>query len=73
MKITVNGKPREVESGADAGGISLPEFLHRHDINPRMVAVAINGEVVPKGEYDGARIGDGDAVEIVRMVGGGSA
>jgi thiamine biosynthesis protein ThiS len=66
MKITVNGKPREIE-----GEMDLPSFLSRFEINPRLVAVAINGDVIPKTEYASAKVRAGDALEIVRMVGGG--
>lgn len=67
MRITVNGKAREID-----GEMPLPEFLRANGVNPRLVAVAINGDVVPKDEYAGARVRDGDALEIVRMVGGGA-
>jgi sulfur carrier protein len=40
-------------------------------INPRQVAVAVNGEVVPRDTWAEARVSDGDEVEIVRAVGGG--
>lgn len=67
MRITVNGKPREIDGETD-----LPAFLSAFDINPRLVAVAINGDVVPKHAYAEARVREGDTVEIVRMVGGGA-
>jgi sulfur carrier protein len=67
IQITVNGKPREIDGETD-----LPSFLRAFDINPRLVAVAINGDVVPKHEYAAARVREGDALEIVRMVGGGA-
>jgi thiamine biosynthesis protein ThiS len=67
MRITVNGKPREIE-----GEMPLPAFLQAHDIDPRLVAVAINGEVVPKDQYESARVRPGDELEVVRMVGGGA-
>ncbi len=67
MQITVNGKPREI-----AGETDLPSFLRTFDINPKLVAVAINGEVVPKRAYAEARVREGDALEVVRMVGGGA-
>ena len=35
-------------------------------------AVAINGDVIPKGSYAEASVHDGDTLEIVRMVGGGA-
>ena len=67
MKVTVNGKPREIPAETD-----LPSFLRAFDINPQLVAVAINGDVVPKHDYASARVRDGDVLEIVRMVGGGA-
>jgi len=67
LRITVNGKDREIEAE-----VALPDFLRAHDINPRLVAVAVNGEVVPKDQYAGVTVRDGDALEIVRMVGGGA-
>ena len=67
MKITVNGKPREIDAETD-----LSSFLQAFEINPRLVAVAINGDVVPRHAYAGVRVRAGDALEIVRMVGGGA-
>ena len=67
MQITVNGKPREIDGETD-----LSSFLRAFDINPKLVAVAINGDVIPKREYVDVRVRAGDAVEVVRMVGGGA-
>jgi thiamine biosynthesis protein ThiS len=67
MNITVNGKPREID-----GEMDLPAFLRSFDVNPKLVAVAINGDVISKDAYASKRVRDGDALEIVRMVGGGA-
>jgi thiamine biosynthesis protein ThiS len=69
IALTVNGKPREV---AGEGEIALPALLAAFDVNPRLVAVAINGDVIPKTAYAGVIVRDGDALEVVRMVGGGA-
>jgi sulfur carrier protein len=69
VRVTVNGKPRELPEAN--GAIDLPSFLRAFDVNPRLVAVAINGDVIAKDAYDAAVVCDGDALEIVRMVGGG--
>ena len=66
IAITVNGKPRNIERELD-----LPDLLAQFDVNPKLVAVAINGDVVPKTQYTSARVRAGDTIEIVRMVGGG--
>jgi len=67
ITVTVNGKPRELE-----GPLGVTALLEMLDINPKQVAVAVNGEVVPSSEWPRAAVGDGDAVEIVRAVGGGA-
>jgi sulfur carrier protein len=71
MNVTVNGKRRNVTNGA-SNGSDISSFLRALDVNPRLVAVAINGDVIAKDQYDTARVREGDAVEIVRMVGGGA-
>lgn len=74
MQLTVNGKLRQVDVAPQhAGGMPLLALLRAFDVNPRLVAVAINGDVIPKGEFAVATVREGDAVEIVRMVGGGAA
>ena len=67
VSLTVNGKPRELEREA-----SLPQLLRLLDVDVRLIAVAVNGEVVPRRQHEGIVLRDGDEVEIVRMVGGGS-
>ncbi len=66
ITLTVNGKPREIERE-----MTIPEFLAAHGVNPETVAVAVNGEVVAKERWPGVTLRAGDAVEVVRMVGGG--
>ncbi len=68
ISIIVNGKPRELD-----GEVALPDFLRQLDVDERRIAVAINDEVIPKNQHKNTTVRDGDAVEIVRMVGGGSA
>ena len=64
--LNVNGKRRELAAETD-----LPSFLDELQIDPRAVAVAHNGEIVPRDRYPTIRIREGDTLEIVRMVGGG--
>ena len=74
MRLTVNGKPRDVAtSDAPSNALPVPELLRLFDVNPKLVAVAINGDVIAKDAYGAASVRDGDTVEIVRMVGGGAS
>lgn len=65
--VTVNGKPREIAAPA-----TVAEFLRALDINPKQVAVAVNGEVVPRADWGRVTIAPDDTVEVVRAVGGGA-
>jgi len=66
IAVTVNGKAREIEGEVDLAG-----FLQALEIDGRTVAVARNGEVVPRDQHANVTVREGDSVEIVRMVGGG--
>ncbi len=66
IALTVNGKRMELEGETDLVG-----FFSALEVDARAVAVARNGEVVPRDRYAEVRLRDGDVLEIVRMVGGG--
>lgn len=66
ISITLNGKPREIESA-----MTVAALLAALAVSPRQVAVAVNGEVVPRDTWDGVTVREGDSVEVVRAVGGG--
>ena len=55
----------------EADGKSISEILAELGYSDRRVAVELNMEIVPKLEYGGTVLKDGDSVEIVRFVGGG--
>lgn len=66
LSLTVNGKPFRLNRE-----MTLPELLDELGVNRRLVAVAHNGEVIPRDRYDAVFVRDGDRIEVVRMVGGG--
>ncbi len=63
--ITLNGTP------AEAGGLTLAELLARMEVPSRGVAVAVDAEVVPRGEWPTFVVPDGAYVEVVTAVQGG--
>jgi sulfur carrier protein len=67
ITITLNGKPRELEPPENVRAL-----LDVLGVNPKQVAVAVNGEVVRRVEWGEVTVVEGDAVEIVRAVGGGA-
>jgi thiamine biosynthesis protein ThiS len=66
ITLVINGKPREL-----AEEMLLPKLLAELGVDRRLVAVAHNGDVIPRDKYDRVCLRNGDTVEIVRMVGGG--
>ncbi len=68
MKVTLNGEEQDVGPGAsvaDAVAIAgVPDA-------PRGVAVAVEGEVVPRGEWADRILAEGEAIEVVHAVQGG--
>ena len=67
MTLTVNGKARVVE-----GTPTLGEYLRQLGINPLACAVERNGLVIKRDDFDAIGLAEGDKLEIVRMMGGGS-
>ena len=65
MEIIVNGEARA------ATPMSMLELLSSLDIDPRRVAVELNHDILPKGEYESTILNAGDRIEIVHFVGGG--
>ncbi len=68
IALQVNGKPIELE-----GPTPLTAYLELLGVSPRAVAVEHNGMIIERDAYDRTTLQDGDVMEIVRMVGGGSA
>jgi sulfur carrier protein len=66
MKLTVNGEAREVPDRTTVRGL-----IELYDLAGGPVAVERNGDVVPRAEHAATALAEGDAVEIVHLVGGG--
>lgn len=67
MTIRVNGEPLEI-----AGPRTLAALLAELNIEPRRVAVEHNLTIVKRANYDSVIVREGDAIEIVNFVGGGT-
>ena len=67
MHLTVNGKPREID-----GSPTLLEFLQGFNLNPALVAVEHNAEIIRREHFADVELRDGDQLEIIHMVGGGA-
>lgn len=68
IALVINGRQVELD-----GDTRLLDYLERIGIEPRAVAVELNGRILDRAEFAAAVFGEGDEVEIVRMVGGGQS
>jgi sulfur carrier protein len=66
--VSVNGEPRQLEPGATVA--SVVELLSGAP-DGRGVAVAVGGEVVPRGAWPTTPLRDGVEIEVVTAVQGG--
>lgn len=67
MTIRLNGDPYEIDAP-----LTVAALLARLDIDPRRVAVEHNMAVVKRQAYDTTLVREGDEVEVVNFVGGGT-
>ena len=67
MTIRLNGEPYEI-----AAPLTISDLLATLDLDPRRVAVEHNLLVIKRDRYGETVIDNGDDVEIVNLVGGGS-
>jgi thiazole synthase len=66
-KVFVNGEYREL--GDDA---TVESVVHELGVDKRGTAVAVNGEVIPRGEWAATELRDGQEIEVLHAVQGGS-
>ena len=66
IQVQVNGKDQEVRSG-----LSVLELVESFDLNPMLVVVELNREILDRDQFRDVQVSEGDAVELVHFVGGG--
>jgi len=67
MKLIINGELREF------GSLSmLSDLISQLGMKPDRVAVELNRELIPRDRWPATQLSDGDKLEIVHFVGGGS-
>jgi sulfur carrier protein len=66
VRLNVNGEARTVPAPA-----SLADLVRALTDRTTGIAVAVNGDVVPRTQWTGRVLADGDAIEILTAVQGG--
>ena len=66
IRVQLNGKEREVPAGLTVHGL-----LENLGLEPRLVVVERNREILQRVRYAEVQVGEGDQLELVHFVGGG--
>ena len=66
MTLQLNGEPRDFPDG-----LTLAALIELLGMKSDRVAAELNLEIVPRTEWQNARLKNGDRPEIVHFVGGG--
>ena len=66
IDIQVNGETKSCDAQ-----MALPDLLVQLQLNPRLIAVEYNGEILHRQYWDNTKMQSGDRLEIVTIVGGG--
>jgi sulfur carrier protein len=69
MKIVTNGDPQTLDSDT----VSIAEILKINHVEmPEMVSVQLNGDFVERDSFDTTTVKEGDEVDLLYFMGGGS-
>ena len=66
MTIIVNGNERTIEEGA-----TVFALLKKLDLEGKVMAAAVNMEIVKQDQWESHQLNDGDKLELLDFVGGG--
>lgn len=67
MIISLNGQKETCDDGA-----TIASLLEDRNIRPEMVSVEVNDAIIERGRYGEVRLKEGDSVEFLYFMGGGS-
>ncbi len=66
IRVHLNGEDHEIPAGLTVWGL-----LESLELEPRLVVVERNLEILARARYDEVVVGEGDKLELVHFVGGG--
>lgn len=66
LSLTVNGEEKQCPPAT-----TLPIFLELQGMNPKLVAVEYNGQILHRQHWESTILAPDDNLEVVTIVGGG--
>ncbi len=68
MRVIVNGDRHELDTGTRVEDVLV---LLGHDRRGLGLAVAVNGQVVPRSDWGERKLEESDRIEVLHAIGGG--
>ena len=68
MRLLVNGDPQQLDDGAHVEDVLVLLGRDRRGLG---LAVAVNGQIVPRAEWPEHELSPDDRVEVLHAIGGG--
>ena len=73
MNLHINGEERAFPDPAPPAQFTLATLVEALGMKSDRVAVELNREIVPRDRWSETQLKDGDRLEVVHFVGGGSS
>ena len=70
MKLKINGEIKTIENPNE--DFLLEGLIEHLGYKPQLVVVELNGEIISPKVWISTKVKDGDCLEVVTIVGGGS-
>ncbi len=70
MKLTINGEIKTIDNSSE--DFLLEDLLEHLGYKPQLVVVELNGEIISPKVWGITKVKNGDCLEVVTIVGGGS-
>jgi sulfur carrier protein len=68
MQLIITGEKKEYPEGT-----TVKELIEKENVeNPEYVTVSLNNDFVDQGAFEGTTLKDGDEIEFIYFMGGGS-
>tara|TARA_B100000945_G_scaffold287686_1_gene259456 strand:+ start:145 stop:363 length:219 start_codon:yes stop_codon:yes gene_type:complete len=70
MNLKINGEIKKIDPSD--GDFSLADLITHLGYQPQLVVVELNGLIINPQDWNNTKTNDGDCLEVVTIVGGGS-
>ncbi len=70
MKLKLNGEIKTIDNSKQE--LLLEDLLENLGYKPQLVVVELNGEIISPKVWMSTKVKNGDCIEVVTIVGGGS-